>query len=152
MSDWLCKHHSDLTTTELYALLQLRAEVFVMEQKCLFQDMDGQDLRGQTAHLMAWEHGKLAAYCRLLDPVLDENSEAVIGRVIVAPAWRGTGLGHELMRQALAEVRLRWPNAGVYLGAQAHLRDYYETHGFAVVTAEYLEDGIPHVGMRLSIQ
>lgn len=151
MTDWICKHHADLTTAELYALLRLRTEVFVLEQKCLFQDMDGQDLQGRTAHLMAWENGKLAAYCRLLDPALDENGEAVIGRVIVAPAWRGMRLGHELMRRALAEARLRWPNAGVYLGAQAHLRDYYGSHGFVVVTAEYLEDGIPHVGMRLSI-
>ena len=150
MPDWICKHHADLAPAELHALLQLRSAVFVVEQNCAFQDIDGQDLRGETAHLMAWEDGRLAAYCRLLDPARDANGEAVIGRVIVAPAWRGTGLGHELMRRALAEVRSRWPRAGVYLGAQAHLRGFYGAHGFAVATPEYLEDGIPHVGMRLA--
>jgi ElaA protein len=149
MPDWTCKHHADLTTAELYALLQLRAAVFVVEQNCVFQDMDGQDLRGETAHLMAWTDGRLAAYCRLLDPVCDENGEAVIGRVIVAPGQRGTALGHELMRRALAQVQSRWPGAGVYLVAQSHLRGFYGAHGFAAVTQEYLEDGIPHVGMRL---
>ncbi len=148
MLSWTCKSHTDLTPAELYGLLQLRAAVFVLEQNCLFPDIDGQDLRGQTAHLMAWEEGSLAAYCRLLDPAYDDNGEAVIGRVVVAPAWRGTALGHELMRRAVAQVRSRWPEVGIYLGAQAHLRDFYGAHGFEVATAEYMEDGIPHVGMR----
>ncbi|MGN6579437.1 MAG: GNAT family N-acetyltransferase [Bordetella sp.] len=151
MLNWTCKHHADLTLAELYALLRLRSEVFVVEQNCLFPDLDGQDLCGETAHLMAWEDEKLAAYCRLLDPVRDENGEAIIGRVIVAPPWRGTGLGNDLMRHALAEVRARWPRANVYLGAQAHLRGFYGAHGFVVATEEYVEDGIPHVGMRLMV-
>ncbi|HEY0296224.1 MAG TPA: GNAT family N-acetyltransferase [Bordetella sp.] len=150
MPDWICKHHADLSAAELYALLQLRTAVFVLEQRCVFQDMDGQDMRGETAHLMAWEDGRLAAYCRLLDPAHDEQGEAIIGRVIVAPGWRGTGLGHALMRRALAEAHSRWPRAGVYLGAQAHLRGFYAAHGFVAVTQEYEEDGIPHVVMRLS--
>ncbi|WP_019938541.1 GNAT family N-acetyltransferase [Bordetella sp. FB-8] len=148
MLSWTCKNHTDLTLAELYGLLQLRAAVFVIEQHCLFHDLDSQDLRGQTAHLMAWEDDRLAAYCRLLDPAYDENGEAVIGRVVVAPAWRGSALGHELMRRAVAQVQSRWPGVGMYLGAQAHLREFYGAHGFAVATDEYMEDGIPHVGMR----
>lgn len=147
MPAWICKHHSELTPAELYAALRLRSEVFVVEQQCVFLDLDGQDLQGGTAHLMAWEDRKLVAYARLLDPVLHEG-EAVIGRVITAASARGRGLGHELMRQALAEVGRRWPGRPVYLGAQARLRAYYASHGFAVVTDEYIEDGIPHVGMR----
>ena len=79
MPAWTCKPHADLTTAELYALLTLRSVVFVMEQNCPYLDMDGQDLQGQTQHLMAWDNGALVAYCRLLEPARNEG-RAVIGR------------------------------------------------------------------------
>lgn len=145
---WICKPHADLTPAELYAILRLRSEVFVVEQNCVFLDMDGKDLQGQTEHLMAWHDGELVAYCRLLEPALNDG-RAVIGRVITAPAARGTGLGHELMRRAKEEVQRMWPDQPVYLGAQARLKGYYGGHGFVPVTEEYMEDGIPHVGMLL---
>ena len=145
---WTSKPHAELTLAELYAILRLRSEVFVVEQDCVFLDMDGKDLQGQTEHLMAWENGALLAYCRLLEPALNDG-QAVIGRVITAPAARGTGLGHELMRRAKDEVARLWPGQPVYLGAQARLRAYYAGHGFVPVTEEYIEDGIPHVGMLL---
>lgn len=148
MPRWTCKPHAELTLAELYAILRLRSEVFVVEQDCVFLDMDGKDLQGQTEHLMAWENGALLAYCRLLEPALNDG-QAVIGRVITAPAARGTGLGHELMRRAKDEVARLWPGQPVYLGAQARLRAYYAGHGFVPVTEEYIEDGIPHVGMLL---
>lgn len=148
MPAWTCKPHAELTLAELYAVLRLRSEVFVVEQNCVFLDLDGKDLLGQTEHLMAWENGELLAYCRLLEPALNDG-QAVIGRVITAPAARGTGLGHELMRRAKDEVARLWPGAPVYLGAQARLKDYYGGHGFVPVTDEYIEDGIPHVGMLL---
>ncbi|WP_241047475.1 GNAT family N-acetyltransferase [Achromobacter xylosoxidans] len=148
MPAWTCKPHAELTLAELYAILRLRSEVFVVEQQCVFLDLDGKDLLGQTEHLMAWENGELLAYCRLLEPALNDG-QAVIGRVITAPAARGTGLGHELMRRAKDEVARLWPGAPVYLGAQARLKGYYGGHGFAPVTDEYIEDGIPHVGMLL---
>ncbi|MDT4860244.1 hypothetical protein FQZ97_947920 [compost metagenome] len=110
--------------------------------------MDGKDLEGRTEHLMAWKNGALLAYCRLLEPALNEG-KAIIGRVITAPAGRGTVLGHELMRRAKAEVERLWPGEPVYLGAQARLRGYYAGHGFVPVTDEYMEDGIPHIGMLL---
>ena len=94
------------------------------------------------------ENGELAAYCRLLEPALN-GGRAVIGRVITAPAFRGAGLGHELMRRAKAEAARLWPGRPLYLNAQARLRNYYAGHGFVPVTDEYMEDGIPHVGMLL---
>ncbi|KOF52973.1 MULTISPECIES: GNAT family N-acetyltransferase [unclassified Achromobacter] len=148
MPAWICKPHSELAPAELYALLRLRSEVFVVEQECVYLDLDGKDLQGATAHLMAWENGELAAYCRLLEPALN-GGRAVIGRVITAPAFRGAGLGHELMRRAKAEAARLWPGRPLYLNAQARLRNYYAGHGFVPVTDEYMEDGIPHVGMLL---
>ncbi|MBR8656280.1 GNAT family N-acetyltransferase [Achromobacter sp. Marseille-Q0513] len=148
MPAWTCKPHADLTTAELYALLTLRSVVFVMEQNCPYLDMDGQDLQGQTQHLMAWDKGALVAYCRLLEPARNEG-RAVIGRVVTAPSARGTGLGHELVRRAKEEIRRVWPGQPIYLSAQAHLQRYYGAHGFKAVTEEYMEDNIPHIGMLL---
>ncbi|WMD17990.1 GNAT family N-acetyltransferase [Achromobacter seleniivolatilans] len=148
MPVWICKPHAELTPAELYAILRLRSEVFVVEQNCVFLDMDGKDLQGQTEHLMAWQDGALMAYCRLLEPALNEG-QAIIGRVITAPPARGTGMGHELMRRVKAQAERIWPGQPVYLGAQARLKNYYAGHGFVPVTEEYIEDGIPHVGMLL---
>ena len=145
--DWLCKHHTDLGKEQLYAVLRLRNEVFVLEQKCPYQDLDGQDLSGDTCHLMAWQDDQLVAYLRLLDPT-SQGGDVVIGRVVIAEAGRGQGLGHELMVRALKEAQENWPDVPVYLSAQAHLQGYYRKHGFEVVGEAYLEDGIPHIGMR----
>lgn len=145
--DWICKHHADLGKEQLYAVMQLRNEVFVVEQKCAYQDLDGQDLSGDTCHLMAWQDNQLVAYLRLLDPT-SQGGDVVIGRVLIAEAGRGQGLGHELMVQGLKHAEENWPDVPVYLSAQAHLQGYYRKHGFEVAGEEYLEDGIPHIGMR----
>lgn len=145
--EWVCKHNSDLGIQQLYAILQLRAEVFVVEQKCFYQDIDGQDLEGDTCHLMAWDEDRLVAYLRLLDPEL-QGGDVVIGRVVTSPASRGQGLGHEMMEQALKQAEKRWPDMPIYLSAQAHLQGYYGRYGFVVAGEEYVEDGIPHIGMR----
>ncbi len=147
MPTWTCKPHAELTTTELYALLRLRSEVFVVEQQCLFLDLDGQDLAGDTWHLMGWEDGRLVAGARLLDPA-SHDGDAVIGRVVTALDARGIGLGHELMRQALRESNRLWPDSPIYLGAQQRLQAFYAAHGCTPVTAIYMEDGIAHIGMR----
>ena len=124
---WQDLHHSELTVPQLYALLKLRSEVFVVEQQCVYQDVDGDDLVGENRHLLGWRDGELVAHARILkseemyDPV-------VIGRVIVSPAARGEKLGHQLM-------------------AQAHLQSFYAHFGFTPVTEVYDEDGIPHIGM-----
>ena len=145
--DWLCKHHTDLSKDQLYAILRLRCDVFVVEQQCVYQDIDGQDLDGDTHHLMAWKDDELVAYLRLLDPQL-QGGDVVIGRVIVAPSARGTGLGHQMMKETLRQIEHIWPDTPIYLSAQAHLQGYYGRYGFVAEGEQYLEDGIPHRGMR----
>ena len=145
--DWHCKHHSELSKAELYALLALRTRVFVVEQNCPYLEVDGQDLLGDTCHLLARQGDELVAYLRLLDPQRHAG-DVVIGRVVIAPAARGGGLGHQLMERALQACAERWPGQPVYLSAQAHLRNYYGRYGFLPVTEVYLEDDIPHLGMR----
>ena len=145
--DWLCKHHTDLSKDQLYAILRLRCDVFVVEQQCVYQDIDGQDLDGDTHHLMAWKNDELVAYLRLLDPQL-QGGDVVIGRVIVAPSARGTGLGHQMMKETLRQIEHIWPDTPIYLSAQAHLQGYYGRYGFVAEGEQYLEDGIPHRGMR----
>ncbi|AXK54316.1 GNAT family N-acetyltransferase [Pseudomonas protegens] len=145
--EWVCKHHTDLGKEQLYAILQLRTEVFVVEQKCPYQEVDGRDLEGDTCHLMAWDDDRLLAYLRLLDPI-SQGGDVVIGRVVIAEQARGQGLGHALMEQALKQAQRHWPETPIYLSAQAHLQDYYGRYGFIVAGEEYLEDGIPHIGMR----
>lgn len=145
--EWICKHHSDLDKEELYTLLKLRSDVFVVEQKCAYPDLDGQDLDGDTHHLMGWEDDQLMAYLRLLDPE-SQGGDVVIGRVIIAPQGRGQGLGHVLMEHALKQAEKHWPQVPIYLSAQAHLQGYYGKYGFVVAGEEYLEDDIPHIGMR----
>ena len=145
--DWVCKHHDALGKDQLYAVLRLRSEVFVVEQKCAYQDIDGQDLAGDTHHLMAWNDNELVAYLRLLDPE-SQGGDVVIGRVIVSQAARGTGLGHQMLEEALERIEDIWPQTPIFLSAQAHLQKYYGRYGFVVAGEEYLEDDIPHIGMR----
>ena len=147
---WHCKPHSDLSKHELYAALALRTQVFVVEQNCPYLEVDGRDLEGDTCHLLGWQGDELVAYLRLLDPALNEG-DVVIGRVVTAASARGAGLGHGMMEQALQACAQRWPGVPVYLSAQAHLQGYYGRYGFAAVTDEYLEDDIPHIGMRRTL-
>lgn len=144
---WHCLHHRELDTATLYELLALRTQVFVVEQNCPYLETDGQDLIGDTCHLLARDESGLVGYLRLLDPQR-MNGEVVIGRVLTAERARGSGLGHRLMERALVECAQRWPGGPVYLSAQAHLQGYYGRYGFEAVTEVYLEDGIPHIGMR----
>jgi ElaA protein len=145
--EWICKHHTDLSKEHLYALLQLRTHVFVVEQRCAYQEVDGQDLVGDTLHLMGWQGDKLVAYLRLLDPQ-SHDGDVVIGRVVTAAHARGGGLGHELLLKGLECATHCWPGTPVYLSAQAHLQGYYARHGFVAFGEVYLEDDIPHIGMR----
>ncbi|WGL65114.1 GNAT family N-acetyltransferase [Pseudomonas sp. CW003PS] len=144
---WHCLHHRELDTATLYELLALRTQVFVVEQNCPYLETDGQDLIGDTCHLLARDKSGLVGYLRLLDPQR-MNGEVVIGRVLTAERARGSGLGHRLMERGLVECGQRWPGVPVYLSAQAHLQGYYGRYGFVAVTEVYLEDGIPHIGMR----
>ena len=142
---WQDYHHSDLNAAQLYAILALRTEVFIVEQNCVYQDIDGQDLAGENRHIVAWLEGKPAAYAR----ILRHADDVAIGRVIVAPSARGLKLGYQLMEQALAACHKHWPGARVVISAQAHLQGFSGRLGFVANTDIYDEDGIPHVGMVL---
>ncbi|QIX60531.1 GNAT family N-acetyltransferase [Hymenobacter sp. BT18] len=142
---WTHKPFPALTLSELYALLQLRSEVFVVEQTCAFQDIDGQD---QAAwHLLGYtEGGELAAYARLFGPGIS-YPEASIGRVVVSPRFRRYGLGRQLLQEALATVAAQFGPQPIQIGAQQYLQQFYEDFGFRQVGEGYLEDGIPHLHM-----
>lgn len=142
---WRCLPFDALHARNLYALLQLRTEVFVMEQNCVFQDMDGAD--AQCFHLLGEQDGStLAAYARLVPAGL-KFTEASIGRVVTLPAARGGGLGHVLMREAVQALHGLWGVQPIRIGAQARLQAFYQQHGFEPDGAIYIEDGIDHIEM-----
>ncbi|MDM4766048.1 GNAT family N-acetyltransferase [Pelomonas sp. SE-A7] len=137
---WTCVRLDELPARELYEVLKLRAEVFVVEQRCMYLDPDGADL--EAWHLLGRaDDGALAAYARLL-------SGPRIGRVLTSPAARGSGQGRALMGQALSHCERLWPGSAVELSAQAHLQRFYASLGFEPTSGVYDEDGIPHIDMR----
>ncbi|MGI4832033.1 MAG: GNAT family N-acetyltransferase [Janthinobacterium lividum] len=142
---WTIKPFDALTLTELYALLQLRSEVFVVEQTCAFQDIDGHD---QTAlHLLGHTAaGELAAYARLF-AAGRSYAQVSIGRVVTSSRHRGQGLGRQLLHEALAQCEAQFGLQPIKIGAQQYLRAFYESFGFVVEGEGYLEDDIPHVHM-----
>lgn len=143
--NWRCLPFHAMSVAELYAVLQLRAAVFVVEQQCVFQDMDGLD--PECHHLLGRDAGgQLLAYARLVPRGL-AFTEASVGRVVTAPAGRGRALGHALMAEAGTVLTNLWGPQPIRIGAQAHLEGFYGQHGFVTDSAEYMEDGIPHVEM-----
>jgi ElaA protein len=128
---------------ELYALLKLRVDVFVVEQNCPYPELDGKDDR--ALHLMLKRGDEIIAAARIFPP--HDEVPAKIGRVVVSPAHRGERLGEALMREALKACADRFPDAPVFLSAQSHLQKFYDSFGFKPVSDEYLEDGIPHLDM-----
>jgi len=145
---WMCCQFSELSSLQLYDLLQLRSAIFVVEQDCPYQDIDGLDTHPETRHILHYsDSGELLAYLRILAAGVS-YPDVAIGRVVTAASARGQGLGHQLLERGIHAAKLAWPNQDLYLSAQAHLQHYYQRYEFVSVTAEYLEDGIPHVGMR----
>lgn len=145
---WMCCRFNELSSLQLYDVLQLRIAIFVVEQDCPYQDVDGLDTHPETRHLLHYgATGELLAYLRILAPGVSYPNVA-IGRVVTAASARGKGLGHQLLEQGLNAAKAAWPEQDLYLSAQAHLQHYYQRYAFTAVTEEYLEDGIPHVGMR----
>lgn len=142
---WELKEFDALSTTELYAIFNLRIEVFVVEQNCPYQDADGKDLKG--FHLMGYsDANELIAYARLL-PQNVSYAEVSIGRVVTSPKARGTGAGKALMGRALEEISNLFGNVPVRIGAQEYLKAFYEGFGFVMEGDVYMEDGIPHIIM-----
>ena len=135
----------ELDTDELYGLLRLRQEVFVVEQACAYQDLDGLD--SSSLHLLATVGEALAGYIRLLPPGLQYQELPAIGRVVTSPAFRGQGLGRPLMEEGWLRSQVLWGPTPVKLGAQSYLQDFYNSLGYRVCGPGYDEDGIPHLPM-----
>ena len=141
---WTIKKFDELTLDELYLILQLRNEVFIVEQNCVYNDIDGKD---QSAwHFMAIEGNNLVAYTRILPPGISYNDPA-IGRVLTTPSKRRSGLGRELMKRSIEACDKLFGKSSITLSAQVYLQSFYESLGFIVVGEEYLDDGIPHIKM-----
>lgn len=138
------KHFSELGTTELYDILRLRSEIFVVEQDCVYNDLD--ELDKDAMHQFLYKDEELVAYSRLLKPGT-RFPDYSIGRVVVKQSERGTGLGIQMMQEAKAFILNEWEAEKIKISAQKYLRKFYEDLGFVVVSEEYLEDGIPHFGM-----
>lgn len=149
MIEWYCKRFEELTVSELYSVLEARSMVFVVEQRCVYTDIDRLD--PIAWHLFAVDTEAsgtpLVAYARVFGPDAD-NGDARIGRVLTVSEYRDRGLGKVLMERALQEVEAHWPAKPVRLNAQQYLRSFYESFGFSKVSGPYLEDGIPHLDMR----
>ncbi len=141
---WTIQAFDELSPRSLYAILQLRNEVFVVEQNCAYQDADNKDLK--SLHLAGWDQEKLVAYARIIPPGISYD-EASIGRVVSSPAYRGTGAGKELMNRAIEHCCSTFNCSSIKIGAQLYLRNFYGSLGFIPCSEEYLEDGIPHIEM-----
>ena len=141
---WHLKKFDELSVRELYSILRLRNEVFVIEQNCIYQDTDNIDQ--DAYHLMGWENNNLVAYTRIIPPA-NENSEPAIGRVVTAPGERGKGMGRQLMEESIRHVYLLFGNRPIRIGAQVYLRKFYGELGFLPEGEPYLEDGIEHIHM-----
>ncbi|HPF96304.1 MAG TPA: GNAT family N-acetyltransferase [Mangrovimonas sp.] len=146
MLEYRIKSYSDLTKDELYVLLQLRSEVFVVEQNCVYQDIDGKDPK--ALHVLGFKNEVLIAYTRLFKPG-DYFEEASIGRVVVKKEERQHSYGHELMEVSIEAIKEHFKEKVVKISAQSYLKSFYNNLGFKEEGEEYLEDGIPHTAMRL---
>ncbi len=137
------KHFNELTTTELYRILRARAEIFVVEQDCVYQDLDNKDLNAW--HVWFEDEDGVAAYCRVLDKGVSYEGEGSIGRVIAVR--RGTGLGYKVMMEGIRVAEEKFGQTSLRISAQQYAQGFYEKFGFVRVSEPYLEDDIPHVQM-----
>lgn len=144
---WICKKFDELTPHELYKILRLRNEIFVVEQNCVFQDADNKDQF--SYHFMGIGEGELLAYTRLIPPGISYE-EASIGRVVISIPERGKGTGRELMDLSILELYKIWGKQPICIGAQLYLKKFYESFGFQQSSAIYIEDGIDHIEMILA--
>lgn len=143
---WKIKPFADLSLSELYSILELRSLVFVVEQNCVYQDLDNKDQK--AIHLFGEIDGKLMAYARLFDAgIYFENTS--IGRVIVHPEARAQKLGHQLIQKSIEQIKNLFDKEQITISAQLYLQKFYESHGFVATSEVYLEDDIPHVEMKI---
>ncbi|HEX9981593.1 MAG TPA: GNAT family N-acetyltransferase [Flavobacterium sp.] len=141
---WKIKPFKALSPEELYSILQLRSEIFVVEQNCVYQDLDGKDQK--ALHVFGIEEGRILASSRLFAPG-DYFAEASIGRVVVKKDARARKLGHELMQESMNAIKENFGSGPILISAQLYLEKFYNSHGFISVGEKYLEDDIPHIRM-----
>lgn len=147
MIEWQWAQLSGLSSVDTLTMLQLRQAVFILEQTCLYPDIDEQD--HHAWHLLGKQHGKLVAYARVLAPG-KKYAETAMGRILTAPDSRGNGLGKILVSEAVKRAQQTFPDAGVRISAQLYLLDFYRAFGFKETSQPYDEDGIPHIEMHLN--
>ena len=143
--NWKIKRFDALTTTELYSLLRLRSEVFIVEQNCVYQDIDDKDKK--ALHLIGEFNGKIVAYARLFKSG-DYFDNASIGRVVIDANYRDKKWGHEMMQQAITGIETHFRETKITISAQLYLQKFYESNGFVKTSEMYLEDDIPHIEMK----
>lgn len=143
--DITIKHFKELTTTELYYILQLRSDVFVVEQHVIAPDCDNKDL--DAYHLQIKEDGKLIGYCRILDKGVSYDSYS-LGRVVISPSARGKKIGFLLIKEAIKFVEDHYGGDCITISAQAHLTDFYGLNGFVAISEPYIEESILHIKMQ----
>lgn len=139
------KTFNQLSLSELYTILKLRAEVFVVEQNCVYQDIDGKDQK--ALHVIGEANGEIVAYTRCFNKGFYFD-EASIGRVLVKQEHRKYGYGHQIMTASLQAIKDRFNTEHIKISAQQYLMKFYESHGFTSLGDGYLEDGIPHIAMK----
>ncbi|NDI87033.1 GNAT family N-acetyltransferase [Undibacterium crateris] len=145
---WQCLPFDQLSVHQLRQIYAARNAVFVVEQNCVYQDIDHKD--PLSHHLVAWDaEQQLAAYLRIVPPGIS-FAEASLGRVLSSTSWRGSGIGRELLTRGITSLREIYPQAAIRIGAQAYLEKFYGSFGFIQVSELYLEDDIPHIDMLLS--
>lgn len=142
---WEIKPFNELSVYELYNVFKLRSEVFVVEQNCVFLDMDDKDCL--AIHLLGKYNGEIVAYSRLFDAGICYKN-ASIGRVVVGTNYRDKKWGHDLMRESIAGIQKHFGESQITIGAQLYLKKFYESHGFIPTSEMYLEDDIPHIEMQ----
>lgn len=147
MPKWEIKTFDSLTTAELYKILKLRNEVFVVEQKCIYRDTDGKDF--SSHHLLCWDGDTLCAYARILPPGLS-FAETSIGRVITSPEYRKLGIGTELVERSINLAFEMYDCNQIKISAQLYLQKFYEKFGFIKVSDVYPDDDILHIDMLLT--
>lgn len=143
---WCWYHLKDMEPGLLYDMLALREAIFVVEQNCIYQELDGLDKIAE--HLLLTQNRSVVACLRVL-PADGQEPRVRIGRVAVAPGWRGRGIARVMMCGAIDRIRLDYSSSGIYLDAQTYLQAFYQSLGFRVCGDEFLEDGIPHVPMQI---
>ena len=143
---WKIKSFESLSVNELYDILKLRSTIFVVEQNCVYLDLDGKDK--VALYLLGEFEGKIVAYSRLFKPRISFDN-ASIGRVVVDADFRSRKWGHDLMREAIQGIKTHFGETKITIGAQLYLKKFYESHGFIQTSDMYLEDDIPHIEMKM---